>query len=165
MNDFPDEPPSRAARLRADYLDPRDAAQRLADRDGVRRQAVGLGRAPRHDAYRRVRLSAVQTRRAERTDRQAFQLFTPEHGQEVGCVHGELLVRSDAARCPAGTTMRKVPLSPARGRPRRRRRASGAAVPRLQGPGGPHRRRPCTRPLASPDQPCWYLNKSVVLVC
>jgi subtilisin family serine protease len=101
VTDIPDEPPSRAARLRADHLDPRDAAQRLADRDGVRRQAVGLGRAPRQDAYRRVLLNAVQTRRADRADCQAFQLFTPEHGQEVGVVHGELLVRSDAASDPA----------------------------------------------------------------
>ncbi|MDQ3424079.1 MAG: S8 family serine peptidase [Actinomycetota bacterium] len=98
MTDISHEPPSRAARLRADHLDPRDAAQRLADRDGVRRQAVGLGRAPWQDAYRRVLLTAVQGRRADQSGHQAFQLFTPERGQQVGVCHGELLVRSDAAR-------------------------------------------------------------------
>ena len=78
--------------------DGRDDRQRLADRAGVRRQVVGLGRAPRQDAYRRVLLSAVQARRAARDDRRRFVVVKPQHGLEVGVVRGELLLRADATK-------------------------------------------------------------------
>lgn len=92
-----DGTPAGAARWHGRALDPREAGQRLSDKDAVRRQTAGLGRAPQQDAYRRVLLDAVQSRRAERTDRRPFGLLRPQHGLEVGAVRGELLVRADAA--------------------------------------------------------------------
>ena len=86
------------ARWRGQHVDGRDDRQRSADRAGVRRQTVGLGRAPRQDAYRRVLLSTVQARRAQRADRRPFVVVKPQHGLEVGVVRGELLVRADAVR-------------------------------------------------------------------
>ena len=91
----------RASRWSVPHVDPRDAAQRLADRESVRRQTVGLGQAPQQDAYRRVLLGAVQSRRAERSDLHAFHLLERQGCAEVGVVCGELLVRAEAAQSDA----------------------------------------------------------------
>ena len=82
-------------RFSNDYEDPRDAGQRLADRHGVRRQAVGLGETAAQDAYRRELLAAVQVRRADRPDRLTFHLTRGPAGRQVAVVSGELLVRAD----------------------------------------------------------------------
>jgi subtilisin family serine protease len=91
-----DGPPSGAARWLGRQPDPRPDQQRLSDKDSVRRQTAGLGRAPRQDAYRRVLLTAVQARRADRPDRRPFSLVELRHGLGTGVVRGELLVRADA---------------------------------------------------------------------
>ncbi len=83
------------ARFGTDYDDPRDASQRLADKAGVRRQAVGLGETAAQDAYRREVLSAVQDRRADRPERLTFHLTKGPAGRQVAVVSGELLVRAD----------------------------------------------------------------------
>lgn len=79
-----------------DYDDQRDAGQQLADRDGVRRQAVGLGETAAQDAYRREVLVHVQFRRAGRPEQLGFQLAQGLAGRQVAVVTGELLVRADA---------------------------------------------------------------------
>jgi hypothetical protein len=89
-------PPSGAARWHGRQPDPRPDQQRLSDKDSVRRQTAGLGRAPRQDAYRRVLLTSVQARRANRPDRRPFSLVELRHGLGTGVVRGELLVRADA---------------------------------------------------------------------
>jgi len=83
------------SRFGQDHLDPRTAASRLADRDGVRRQCAGLGRTAAQDGYRRMLLSALQERRSDRPDRVAFHCCPGPDGREVAVVTGELLVRSD----------------------------------------------------------------------
>ena len=91
-----DGPPSGAARWHGRQPDPRQKEQRLSDKDSVRRQTAGLGRAPRQDAYRRVLLTSVQARRAGRPDHRPFSLVESRHGPGTGVVRGELLVRADA---------------------------------------------------------------------
>ncbi|MDQ3611484.1 MAG: S8 family serine peptidase [Actinomycetota bacterium] len=81
--------------FREDHPDPRDAAQRLADKDGVRRQCAGLGREAATDGYRREILAAVQVRRAQRSDRLSFHCCPGPEGRDMSVVTGELLVRSD----------------------------------------------------------------------
>ena len=88
-------PAAVPGRFRNDYADPRDAGQRLADKDGVRRQAVGLGQTAAQDGYRRELLAAMQGRRAARSDLLAFHLTKDPAGREVAVVSGDLLVRSD----------------------------------------------------------------------
>jgi hypothetical protein len=83
-------------RFGQDFHDPRDAAQRLADKDGVRRQCTGLGRAAAQDAYRREVLAAVQVRRVQRSDRLSFHCCPGPEGRDVAVVTGELLMRSGA---------------------------------------------------------------------
>lgn len=88
---------SAGMRFGQDHPDPRDAAQRLADRDGVRRQCAGLGLAAAQDAYRREVLAAVQSRREQRSDRLSFHCCPGPEGRNIAVVTGELLVRSDVA--------------------------------------------------------------------
>jgi len=83
-------------RFGQDFHDPRDAAQRLADKDGARRQCAGLGRAAAQDAYRREVLAAVQMRRVQRSDRLSFCCCPGPEGRDVAVVTGELLMRSGA---------------------------------------------------------------------